>query len=146
MTRVPSLKQGGRSARTPTDGGKMEHRAVAPKFETQEGCKGSADAQASSRADTYIKTRGLAVVAFTAMPLSSAATSTGPGPSATSGRRPPSHTTHRGVERDDQRQPAGACVVAIIENRAKEASTAALTTTALTTTALTTVDRHITAS
>jgi hypothetical protein len=33
----------------------MEHRAVAPKFETQEGCKGSADAQASSRADTYIK-------------------------------------------------------------------------------------------
>ncbi|DBA95622.1 TPA: hypothetical protein ACH3X3_013469 [Trebouxia sp. C0006] len=62
------------------------------------------------------------------MPLSSAATSTGPGPSATSGRRPPSHTTHRGVERDDQRQPASACVVAIIENRAKEASTAALTT------------------
>ena len=62
------------------------------------------------------------------MPLSSAATSTGPGPSATSGRRPPSHTTHRGLERDDQRQPASACVVAIIENRAKEASTAALTT------------------
>lgn len=62
------------------------------------------------------------------MPLSSTATSTGPGPSATSGRRPPSHTTHRGgVESDDQRQPASACAVAVIENRAKEASTAALT-------------------
>ncbi len=63
------------------------------------------------------------------MPLSSAATSTAPGPSTTSVRRPTSHTTHRGVESDDQRQTAGACVVAIIENRAKEVSTASLTTT-----------------